>query len=401
VNALSQSSHHAYPSSRRVPKVALVSIGIGRTQRGYERYFGDLFAELEGELDITLYKGAGDRNVRERIPSLLGPAALAARLLPLGSVVGGAEYKYYKHDCVAYGLALLPDLVFERFNVVHVIDYPLMRVLECLRRIFPFPAQILYTNGCCMPPDIYPRKAHVHHVAKPLFDDALAWGIPASRMTLVPCGIRTERFATRASSQQLRQKYGISESTFLILAVTAIKRMHKRVDHLIEEVSRIEGDLLLWIDGHAEDPAILEIARWKLGSRCRITCVPSRDVGELYNTADVMVHGSLEESFGLAIIEGLSTGLHLLVHNSPHFEWLVQDPTCLVDMKTPGELCMRLRKLLGARGGVSRSQVRADRIRHRFDWSFLKSSYIEMYCKLAGVKSGAYAGASFAGRSRA
>jgi glycosyltransferase involved in cell wall biosynthesis len=393
VNALSRSSHDAYPSSGRVPKIALVSIGIGRTQRGYERYFGDLFAELESELDITLYKGAGDRSVRQRIPLLLGPAALAARVLPLGSVVGGAEYRFYKHDCVAYGLALLPDLMFERFDVVHVIDYPLMRVLEYLQRIFPFPAQILYTNGCCMPPHIYPRRAHVHHVAKPLFNDALAWGIPASRMTLVPCGIRTERFAIRTSPQQLRQKYGISESTFLILAVTAIKRMHKRVDHLIEEVSRIDGDLLLWIDGHEEDPAILEIAHRKLGSRCRISCVHSSDVGELYKIADVMVHGSLEESFGLAIIEGLSTGLPVLVHNSPHFEWLVQDPACLVDMKTPGELCIRLRKLLGARGGVSRSQVRADRIRSRFDWTSLKSDYIEMYSKLAVMKSAAYASA--------
>lgn len=387
MNAQSRSSPHEYPSSGRVPKVALVSIGIGRTKRGYERYFGDLFAVLEGKLDITLYKGAGDRNAHERIPPSLGPVACAARLLPLGSVVGGAEYRYYKHDCVAYGLTLLPELVHKRFDVVHVIDYPLMRVLERLLRIVPFPGQILYTNGCCMPPHIYPRTAHVHHVAKPLFDDALAWGIPASRMTLVPCGVRTQSFATRASRQELRQKYGITESTFLILAVTAVKRMHKRVDHLIEEVSRIEGDVLLWIDGHAEDSAIPGIALRKLGSRCRISCVPSSDVGELYKIADVMVHGSLEESFGLAIIEGLSTGLPVLVHNSPHFKWLVQEQDCLVDMSAPGNLTARLRELLARRESLcSRAQARAATASQRFDWRSLTTDYFEMYRKVAALK---------------
>ena len=388
MNAASYSAVRFPASSVALPKVALVSIGIGRTQRGYERYFSDLFTVLEGAVDITLYKSAGERSVQQRIPPLFGAAALAAKLLPLGTVVGGAEYRYYKHDCVAYGLSLLPELLLRRFDVVHVIDYPLMRVMEKLQRLVPFPGKLLYTNGCNMPPHIYPRTAHVHHVAKPLFDDALAWGIPAARMTLVPCGIRTQRFATPASPQTLRQKYGVPENTFVILAVTAVKRMHKRVDHLIEEVSRIPGDdILLWIDGHAEDPAIPELARQKLGARCRISCVPSGDVGELYKMADVLVHGSLEESFGLSIVEALSTGLPVLVHSSAHFAWLVQDSDCLVDMSAQGELAGRLRGLHARRADLRRcAELRAATAADRFDWHSLVSAYVDMYRKVGALQ---------------
>lgn len=378
---------------RRAPKIALVSIGIGRTRRGFERYFSDLFGVLREELDITLYKSDGARSSRERVPLLLRHTTAIARALPFGKVAEGAAYEKYKHDCVGFGLSLLPELLRNDFDIVHVIDYPLAKVLVHLQRACRLRAQQLFTNGCCMPPQYYPRSAHIHHVAQPMYQDALAKDIPETRLTLVPCGIHTQRFGTSASRQGLRKKYAISDSTFVILAVTAVKRMHKRVDHIIEEVSQLDGDVLLWIDGNPEDPTIPELAREKLGPKCRITHVPSSDVPELYRVADLMVHPALEESFGLAIVEALSTGLMVLTHNSPHFEWLVQDRECLVDMSTPGRLTARLRELVGRSGDLSRgTQARAARVRQRFDWRSLIPGYIAMYRKVAGLHSAASAG---------
>lgn len=369
---------------RTAPRIALVSIGIGRIQRGYERYFSGLFGALREELDITLYKSGGTSSAQQKVPPLLRATTAIARALPLGRL--GTEYKEYKHDCLAFGLSLLPELLRNGFHVLHCIDYPLAVVLQHLQRVCRFRTRLLFTNGCCMPPQYYPRVAHVHHVAQPLFQEALAKGVPPSRITLVPCGLDTEKFAATASQQELRQKHGISDSTFVILAVTAVKRLHKRVDHIIEEVSRLEGDVLLWIDGNPEDPTIPELARQRLGSRCRMTHVPSSEVSELYYLADVMVHAALEESFGLAVVEALSTGLLVLTHDSAHFQWLVQDQDCLVDMRTPGKLTARLRQLLKRTGEHScRAQARAASVRQRFDWRSLTPAYIEMYRKVAGL----------------
>lgn len=367
------------------PKVALATIGLGRTQRGYERYFADLYGVLRDRLDITLYGSHGrNRDIRRRIPLLLPLTTAVARALPVGSIAG--EYRTYKHDCLAFGISMLPDLLHRRYAVVHVIDRPLAIVLGRLRALFGYPGRLLLTNGSCIPPSHYPNVDHVHHVAEPLFLDALAMGVPESHLTLVPCGIDAQRFAGKLSRSELREKHGIGQETFVVLAVTAVKRAHKRVDHIIEEVSRLEGNILLWIDGNPEDPVIPALARDKLGARCRITHVPSSMVGELYNLADVMVHAALFEAFGLAIVEALSTGLMVLMHDSPHYYYLSEDRECLVDMAKPGCLADRLQDLM--RNGSSchrRCTQRAARVCQRLDWSALVPAYIEMYRKVANA----------------
>jgi glycosyltransferase involved in cell wall biosynthesis len=374
----------------RSPRVTIASVGLGRIQRGYERYFKGIFEALRNDFDITLYKSAGESGSREKVPEFLRPAMAATSILPLGVVAGGAEYKTYKNDCLAFALTMLPDLLRRRVDVVHVIDYPLAIALLRLRRIFRYEARVIFSDGGLMPPQYYPRADHVHHVAQVHFDEALAFGIPERHMTMVPCGLDCGDFAAAADRGSLREKHGISKSTFVILAVTAIKRIHKRVDHIIEEASRLNGDFVLWIDGRVEDPTLLEMARDKLGSRCRITHVASADVPELYHTADVFVHAALEEGFGLAVCEAGAAGLPVLAHDSPHFAWLVGDRDCLVDMDQPNVLTRRLQEMVSAnRGNGNRLGHLAKRIRDRFDWGSVGPSYMAMYRKVAAMEQSA------------
>ncbi|MGH9785877.1 MAG: glycosyltransferase family 4 protein [Terriglobia bacterium] len=371
-----------------LPRVALVSVGLGQIQRGFERYFSDLFEVLRDHLPVTLFKSGGAHGAQEKIPRLLRPTRAILRAVPLNGLTGRSEYPQYKPDCAAFGLSLLPELWGNRFDVIHCIDPPLAAVLQRLQRMFRLPGRLLFTEGSLMPPPYYPPEAHVHHVALAQFQEAVAMGIPESRMTMVPCGIHAERFDVAADRHELRRKYGVAESTFVILAVTAVKRIHKRVHYLIEEVSGLEGDFLLWIDGNPADPAVPELAREKLGSRCRITHLPSSDLPELYRLADVLVHAALEESFGLAVVEALASGLPVLAHDSPHFEWLIGDRNCLVDMRVSGKLAARLHELAARRDELAAgAQTRATRVRRAFDWRGLTPAYVEMYRKVAALPS--------------
>jgi glycosyltransferase involved in cell wall biosynthesis len=367
--------------SAHEPRVALVSIGLGRVQRGFERYFADLFAVLRDEIPMTLYRSAGGDRVHERVPRGLGTLTAMARRLPFGRWMGRAEYQ---RDCIAFGAALIPDLLREPFDVVHCIDPPLAHVLQRLKRWTGFTANVLFTEGCVMPPALYPRVNHIHHVGWRAFEAARAAGIPDAAMTLVPCGLHARRFARRPDREAIRARYGIAESTFVVLAVSAVKRDHKRVDHLIEEAAQLDGDVLLWIDGNPEDASVPHLARARLGTRCRITHVRSDMLPDLYTAADVLVHASLSESFGLAIVEALSAELPVLVHQDPHFEWLVGDRDCLVDMSTPGCLVARLQDHRSHPERLRRgSAIRAERIRQRFDWTAVAPAYADMYRRVA------------------
>jgi glycosyltransferase involved in cell wall biosynthesis len=372
-------------SSDKKVKVALVAVGLGRVQRGFERWANDLwgmFREHPG-VELTLYRSRQATRERECVPGLLWPVTRLIRSLPIGAIAGAEQYK---RDCIAFALCLLPDLIRQRFDVIHVVDPPLAIALSQLRRIIPCPGRLLFTEGCDIPPDRYPRVDHLHHVARSAYEAGLASGVPAAQMTFVPSGLHTARFAPSHARNSLRRKHGVSNTTFVVLVVSALKRQHKRVDHAIEEVSRLNGDVMLWMDGNPEDPEVFRLAKHLLGQRCRITHVSSEDVAELYQLADVMVHPSLAESFGLTIVEALCSGLPVLIHRAPHFEWLVPDEDCHVDMTRPGELADRLQRLSDGRQALAeRANLLSASVRSRFDWHTVLPRYFEMYKRVAAM----------------
>ncbi|HEX5129360.1 MAG TPA: glycosyltransferase family 4 protein [Usitatibacter sp.] len=366
------------------PKVALVSIGIGRVQRGFERYFGELFELLREEVPVTLFRSAGGQGGSEVVPPLLGPATAIARRAPLDWLAGRAEYN---RDCLAFAATMLPRLIRERFDVIHCIDPPLAYALVHAKRVARLRSRLLFTEGSVMPPRYYPRVDHIHHVAQSAHAAALAHGVTPARMTLVPCGLRVDRFPLEDDKRELRARFGIAASTFLVLAVSAVKREHKRIDHIVGEVARLPGDVLLWIDGNPEDAQLVAQARERLGSRLRVTHVPSSEVAELYRAADVFVHAALEESFGLAILEAACCGTPVLVHDTPHFAWLLGDRSGLVDMRADGALAARLGEVARNRDAErANARARAQAIRRRFDWRELAPQYLRLYASACGME---------------
>ena len=363
-------------------RVALVSVTMGEVQRGYERLFRDLFELLRYDVDMTLIKGSGPTmGKQERVPLLSKLARRPARLLPF-KAVAGSEYKQYKADCLAFALGLLPELIAKRFDVVHFLDLPLGYMFQRLRPMLGLPQKLLMTNGCCMLPRYYPRVDCIHEITRPSYDAALQLGAPKELLHLLPIGIHAKRFERTESREALRLKYQVPADTFVILSVAAIKRVHKRIDHLLREAKELHGDFLIWLDGNPEDAELVEEARATLGTRCRVTLVPTQDVRDLYHLADVMIHTALEEAFGLSIVEALSTGLPVLTHDSPHFQWLTGGEE-VVDMSAPGALAQRLNRMMHeSKQAPEQVRARAQRVRERFDWQMLKPAYIRMYQEL-------------------
>lgn len=369
-------------------RVALVSVGLGRIQRGYERYFTGILEAVRNKVDVRLYKSAGAQTEHERIPPMLGPAMSLLKYLPLGLVAGGAEYRAYKNDCLAFAVTLLPELLRGSLDVIHVIDYPLAIALVRARRLVPFRTRILFTDGGLMPPQYYPKADHIHITAQHQYDMSRAWGHPADFLTMVPCGFDSGQFARRRDRTAIRRKYGIADSTVVILAVSAVKKIHKRVDHILFEAAKLKGDFLLWIDGKPEDSALMQMAREKLGDSCRITHVPTEQVPELYHAADIFVHAALEEGFGLALCEAGAAGLTVVAHDSPHFRWLLGQDCCLVDMSAPGILAGHLQNLIEMPAEL-RLQRRnnAASVTERFDWKVVAAQYSGLYERVAAGAS--------------
>lgn len=373
----------AHSEKEQQLKIAVVCPGVGLVQRGFERLFYDLFQLMKDDYEVTLFKGGGARNKREKVLPFLHRNGFLVKMLPVHKLFGRTAMHT---ETVTFVMALLPHLIKGRYDIVHCIDPPLTRFLFKIRNLFGLKFRILYTEGCAMAPADYPPADHMQQISRVSYDEARKAGIPESYMTLLPCGIYPERFHVPKDRAELRRAYGIDETTFVILSVAALNRKHKRIDHLVDELTLLQGDFLVWMDGSLDhgDADLVPLAKKRLGDRCRITHVPSEKVGELYRLADVMVHCSIFEAFGLAIVEGASTGLPVITDHADHFQWLLQNPASWVDMRERGALCKRLAMLMADRNTLDSIRAGEETLA-RFSWHNLKEVYKKLYRHMTNV----------------
>ena len=167
--------------------------------------------------------------------------------------------------------------------------------------------------------------------------------------TAIPNFIDTDRFSP-ASSSNIRAELGIPERAIVVLTAAAIKRGHKRIDHLIAEFGRLR-------DAHPEMPVWLVIAGgWEsetdelvaegkrlLGDRVRfLVRFPRERMPDLYRIANVFVLCSLFEMMPIALIEATATALPCVVHRHPILEWMTGPGGKAIDMGASGELATEL-----------------------------------------------------------
>jgi glycosyltransferase involved in cell wall biosynthesis len=139
---------------------------------------------------------------------------------------------------------------------------------------------------------------------------------------------------------------------------------------------------MLWLDASMDqgEPDLVDYARSKLGERLRLTHVASNKVAELYRMADILAHAATFESFGLAIVEAASAGLPVVIHDAPHFRWLIPNSDCWVDMTQAGALARRLAFLMEHRDELAKMRA-GELVRERFSWDHLRPQYVALYEK--------------------
>lgn len=343
--------------------------GLHKYERGAEVALNSLARELAiGGDDVTII-GSGDQKASQPYRFLHAPAISRERFERFWSL------PIFRSETVYEEASFVPALALRYrpgdYDITVTCSYPFTNwVLRRPSLWGKSPPHVYVTQngdwpahsqnseyrffGCdglvCTNPDYYERNQ-------------LRW--PCA---LIPNGIDVNRFQPGDGD---RRKFGLPEDQVVILMVSALIPS-KRVGEGIMAVSKLPGAYLVVAgDGPLRDD-IRKLADDLLPDRFTRLTVAGDEMPLLYQSADVFLHLSKEESFGNVFIEAMACGLPIVGHDTPRLRWIVGNAEYLVNSEDIEAVAAKLKE---AQTDTKAQQIARAKMSAEFSWSKIARAY--------------------------
>lgn len=380
------------------PRIALATYSV--KPRGGAVHSVELAEALAAEgTDVTLL-ALGDP-----AKGFFRPAEVPVHIIKAPATEGTTlTQRVFSHvDALAAGLTELAD----RFDIVHTQDCISARaaarvrdngaafsVVRTVHHIddFTTPALIECQDAAIVEPD------RVLVVSEPwrrrLRDE---YGIEA---TVVPNGVRAERFAApeaAARRDELRARIGVGDR-HLHLTVGGIEP-RKGSRYLIEALAMAKRQpgrppMLAVVGGHSfqdyrdyrdEVLSSLEGLGLHLGNDVAIVgTVPDEELPGWFHAADSFVFPSVNEGWGLVILEALAAGLPVVASNIEVFQSFLTDEkdAVLTAAANPAALAEGMAKVRDDPALVQKLRTNGQTTARRYTWPATARHCLEIYAEV-------------------
>ena len=217
--------------------------------------------------------------------------------------------------------------------------------------------------------------------------------VPEDRITLIPNGVDTQRFAPATPSQKESARSGLSRATGLVIApesllIAAVGSgfSRKGMFFLIEACARLKECVLL-ICGKDKESAKAQSLIGRLGAGDRIALTgPLEDVRPLLWAADVFSLPSLYDPSSNAVLEALSCGVPVVVTQDVGMAWEITDAGAgLICERTVASLMQALRKGQDAER-LRKMAYQARAFALRYDQDLIIERWLNFYQAARGRK---------------
>lgn len=213
--------------------------------------------------------------------------------------------------------------------------------------------------------------------------------------TLVGNGVDRSRFVPVADGREpaLRQRLGLAGGP-LFLSIGGVEE-RKNSFHILEAFGQARKTLpaaRLVIAGGAslldhrayQDMCAAQLAGSGLPEDAVVLAgpVPDIDMPALYRLADALVFPSLDEGFGLVVLEAMACGTPVIVSRQPPFtEFVGKDDAIWCDPWSPNSIAQAMIWVLDA-SRRSRLAARGGAVAARHDWPSVAKRHLPAYARM-------------------
>ncbi len=172
-------------------------------------------------------------------------------------------------------------------------------------------------------------------------------GFPRERIVVVPHGVDPPTQFPDNELKDFRQEHGLQRP--FLLSIGALQE-RKNISRLVEAFERLPGELLLVLagsTGYGGERIAARIAASPAGERIvQLGYVDDDAKAKLYRTAHALAFPSLDEGFGIPILEAMSAGLPVLTSNCSAMPEVAGDASVLVDPHNSAAIAEGLQRIV-------------------------------------------------------
>ncbi|MGD0127314.1 MAG: glycosyltransferase family 1 protein [Terriglobia bacterium] len=206
--------------------------------------------------------------------------------------------------------------------------------------------------------------------------------VSQNQLRVIPLGVDLPA-STLSPDERQRARAGlVGEGKQLILSVGVIQTRKNTLNALraLETLPEPYRLILAGGDGHGSEIVHDYIRRQGLGSRVQVRgYVTPQELRILYQAASVMLFPSLEEGFGLPVLEAMANGLPVVASQTASLPEVGGDAALYVDPHDPRDIAEKVRR------AVEDSELREKMIQQglararEFSWQRVAEATLQVY----------------------
>jgi len=220
--------------------------------------------------------------------------------------------------------------------------------------------------------------------------------LPREKITVIPCACHSRyRPLDREQVGRVRARYGLPEKMILhVGSIAPKKNLGTLAEAFAMLVERDDYDGSLVFVGRVYekgqgDVIFEQVKRLGLSDRVIFTgSVPDEDLPAIYNAAQFMVFPSVNEGFGIVLLEAMASGCPIIASSTTAVPEAVGDAGILLsDPRDAGEIRSAMLRLL--EDEQLRSELRARGLRRaaRFSWESIARETLRLYEQLGDASA--------------